>query len=216
MGIIHVCQDRQLAAIARRFAYFVSSRRRHTRFDCDWSSDVCSSDLGLDDAHADEIGSPDGSPEQHRGQRTVRGLQPEIDRGERRDGEQDSAVRRRSHEGIEPRRPGPVQKGEQLDVDVRADEQEKRVALSVAWQEGGQALRRLAAPRALCRRDGVYRDPTRGGARPRGGNCGKLGKELPGLDFKPWNNELGQRIYDSISQDAWKMWLDPFQLVMNA
>src|SRR5579859_7396667 len=25
--------------------YFVSSRRRHTRFDCDWSSDVCSSDL---------------------------------------------------------------------------------------------------------------------------------------------------------------------------
>src|SRR5688572_31126834 len=23
-----------------------SSRRRHTRFDCDWSSDVCSSDLG--------------------------------------------------------------------------------------------------------------------------------------------------------------------------
>src|SRR5438270_786881 len=25
---------------------FFSSRRRHTRFDCDWSSDVCSSDLG--------------------------------------------------------------------------------------------------------------------------------------------------------------------------
>src|SRR5688572_30982293 len=33
----------------RLFAYclffFFSSRRRHTRFDCDWSSDVCSSDL---------------------------------------------------------------------------------------------------------------------------------------------------------------------------
>src|SRR2546430_9920905 len=28
----------------RRF-FFFSSRRRHTRFDCDWSSDVCSSDL---------------------------------------------------------------------------------------------------------------------------------------------------------------------------
>src|SRR5688572_10441759 len=25
-------------------AFFFSSRRRHTRFDCDWSSDVCSSD----------------------------------------------------------------------------------------------------------------------------------------------------------------------------
>src|SRR2546430_13517642 len=34
--------------------FFFPSRRRHTRFDCDWSSDVCSSDLtnlvGADDA----------------------------------------------------------------------------------------------------------------------------------------------------------------------
>src|SRR3989475_6456431 len=27
--------------------FFFSSRRRHTRFDCDWSSDVCSSDLAV-------------------------------------------------------------------------------------------------------------------------------------------------------------------------
>src|SRR2546430_639713 len=27
--------------------FFFSSRRRHTRFDCDWSSDVCSSDLAI-------------------------------------------------------------------------------------------------------------------------------------------------------------------------
>src|SRR5205085_8253704 len=27
------------------YLFFFSSRRRHTRFDCDWSSDVCSSDL---------------------------------------------------------------------------------------------------------------------------------------------------------------------------
>src|SRR2546430_10080420 len=37
---------------------FFSSRRRHTRFDCDWSSDVCSSDLGGEGAdagiHADD------------------------------------------------------------------------------------------------------------------------------------------------------------------
>src|SRR5256886_17702033 len=32
------------------FFFFFSSRRRHTRFDCDWSSDVCSSDLILLDA----------------------------------------------------------------------------------------------------------------------------------------------------------------------
>src|SRR2546430_12162500 len=33
--------------LGARLAFFFSSRRRHTRFDCDWSSDVCSSDLGL-------------------------------------------------------------------------------------------------------------------------------------------------------------------------
>src|SRR2546430_11423368 len=31
--------------VGERFCFFFSSRRRHTRFDCDWSSDVCSSDL---------------------------------------------------------------------------------------------------------------------------------------------------------------------------
>src|SRR2546427_3090727 len=30
--------------------FFFSSRRRHTRFDCDWSSDVCSSDLDWQEA----------------------------------------------------------------------------------------------------------------------------------------------------------------------
>src|SRR2546427_13259713 len=39
---------RTITITARLF--FFSSRRRHTRFDCDWSSDVCSSDLlGLKD-----------------------------------------------------------------------------------------------------------------------------------------------------------------------
>src|SRR2546430_4254304 len=35
-------------------AFFFSSRRRHTRFDCDWSSDVCSSDLA--ELHAQREG----------------------------------------------------------------------------------------------------------------------------------------------------------------
>src|SRR5256886_7689767 len=34
-----------VVAFGRRVLFFFSSRRRHTRFDCDWSSDVCSSDL---------------------------------------------------------------------------------------------------------------------------------------------------------------------------
>src|SRR2546430_7167259 len=35
---------RKVVVVLLRF-FFFSSRRRHTRFDCDWSSDVCSSDL---------------------------------------------------------------------------------------------------------------------------------------------------------------------------
>src|SRR2546430_4281228 len=33
------------AGNGNRYDFFFSSRRRHTRIDCDWSSDVCSSDL---------------------------------------------------------------------------------------------------------------------------------------------------------------------------
>src|SRR2546430_7361740 len=36
---------RSVSVTVRSCLFFFSSRRRHTRFDCDWSSDVCSSDL---------------------------------------------------------------------------------------------------------------------------------------------------------------------------
>src|SRR2546430_7630909 len=36
---------RATLSATRTSVFFFSSRRRHTRFDCDWSSDVCSSDL---------------------------------------------------------------------------------------------------------------------------------------------------------------------------
>src|SRR5438270_8998153 len=40
------CSEIMTAAVGDcAFVFFFSSRRRHTRFDCDWSSDVCSSDL---------------------------------------------------------------------------------------------------------------------------------------------------------------------------
>src|SRR2546427_1303655 len=38
------------------FFFFFSSRRRHTRFDCDWSSDVCSSDLVLEFSRIETLG----------------------------------------------------------------------------------------------------------------------------------------------------------------
>src|SRR5260370_36718632 len=46
--------------------FFFSSRRRHTRFKCDWSSDVCSSDLrnthGLKNADERTLAEPDLLP----------------------------------------------------------------------------------------------------------------------------------------------------------
>src|SRR2546430_14996550 len=45
-----------------RMFFFFSSRRRHTRFDCDWSSDVCSSDLPCPSAWCIPFRRPGGGP----------------------------------------------------------------------------------------------------------------------------------------------------------
>lgn len=45
--------------------------------------------------------------------------------------------------------------------------------------------------------------------------CVKLQKELPGVKWKPWENELGQKIYDNVSQEAWKMWLEHSKMLIN-
>lgn len=45
--------------------------------------------------------------------------------------------------------------------------------------------------------------------------CVKLQKELPGLSEPPFDNELGRRIYESVSQEAWKMWVDRMKMIMN-
>src|SRR5256886_6374132 len=47
-GVVFLPSARQSVVMIVRWilcVFFFSSRRRHTRFDCDWSSDVCSSDL---------------------------------------------------------------------------------------------------------------------------------------------------------------------------
>ncbi|GAC1540876.1 MAG: oxidative damage protection protein [Polyangiales bacterium] len=42
---------------------------------------------------------------------------------------------------------------------------------------------------------------------PRLVKCRKLGKELPGLSRPPYKNELGKRLYEEVSKEAWDMWL---------
>jgi len=50
---------------------------------------------------------------------------------------------------------------------------------------------------------------------PRLVTCQKLGKELPGMPYKPFDNDLGQKIYDNISMDAWRLWLEHSKMVVN-
>jgi Fe-S cluster biosynthesis and repair protein YggX len=46
-------------------------------------------------------------------------------------------------------------------------------------------------------------------------NCVKLGREAEGVKWKPWNDELGQKIFDNVSQEAWKMWLEHSKMLIN-
>ena len=38
-------------------------------------------------------------------------------------------------------------------------------------------------------------------------HCKKLDKDLPGLERPPYKNELGKRIFEEVSKEAWDMWL---------
>jgi Fe-S cluster biosynthesis and repair protein YggX len=38
-------------------------------------------------------------------------------------------------------------------------------------------------------------------------HCRHLKKDLPGLKRPPYKNELGKRIYEEVSQEAWDQWL---------
>ena len=46
-------------------------------------------------------------------------------------------------------------------------------------------------------------------------HCVKLNRMAPGLDKPPLKNELGQRVYDNVSKEGWKMFKDYFKMVMN-
>lgn len=45
--------------------------------------------------------------------------------------------------------------------------------------------------------------------------CIKLGVELPGLSAPPLPNELGQRIFENVSKQAWQEFLEHFKMVIN-
>jgi len=46
--------------------------------------------------------------------------------------------------------------------------------------------------------------------------CVKFQREMAGLDEVPFEGHpLGQKIYDSVSKEAWKMWVEHMKMLMN-
>ena len=48
--------------------------------------------------------------------------------------------------------------------------------------------------------------------------CIKLGREAEGFDFPPYPGELGKlgkRIFDNVSKEAWKLWLEQQKMLAN-
>jgi Fe-S cluster biosynthesis and repair protein YggX len=45
--------------------------------------------------------------------------------------------------------------------------------------------------------------------------CVKFQREMEGLDEPPFDNPMGQRIYEHVSKEAWKLWLEQMKMIMN-
>jgi Fe-S cluster biosynthesis and repair protein YggX len=46
-------------------------------------------------------------------------------------------------------------------------------------------------------------------------NCIKLGREAEGLDFAPYPGELGKRIFENVSKEAWQQWIRLQTMIIN-
>jgi len=42
-----------------------------------------------------------------------------------------------------------------------------------------------------------------------------LGEDAEGLDYAPYPGDLGQRIFDNVSKQAWQKWLDHQKMLIN-
>lgn len=50
---------------------------------------------------------------------------------------------------------------------------------------------------------------------PRTVHCIKLGREAEGLDFPPYPGDLGKRIFQQVSKEAWAAWLKQQTMLVN-
>lgn len=45
--------------------------------------------------------------------------------------------------------------------------------------------------------------------------CVKLGRDAEGLDFPPMPGELGKRLYENVSKEAWQQWIRYQTMLIN-
>ena len=45
--------------------------------------------------------------------------------------------------------------------------------------------------------------------------CIKVGREAEGLDFLPYPGELGKRIFENVSKEAWQQWVKHQVMLIN-
>jgi Fe-S cluster biosynthesis and repair protein YggX len=45
--------------------------------------------------------------------------------------------------------------------------------------------------------------------------CVKLKREAEGLDFPPYPVDLGRRVFENVSKEAWKNWLEQQKMLVN-
>jgi len=97
------------------------------------------------------------------------------------------------------------------DQPENADTSETPEAQSSESQSTSQSSRQASQPAAPKRTSGS--SPSL--PRMHMVQCVKLGRRLPGLAKPPVPGELGQRIYDNVSEQAWQMWQDHSRLLIN-
>ncbi len=89
------------------------------------------------------------------------------------------------------------------------------MGFATRWRYPGRRLRGYADRSKIAEMSTPQSEPHTSHPAGRMVFCNKFQKEMPGLDAPPWPGELGQRIFDSISAEAWKLWEERMKMILN-